>query len=324
VKLALPNTVFKRSSVEEVAAAVAAHGAEAVEYFLALSGGLPDVEGCRRIRRAFESNGVAIDHVGGYVNPISTDPELRRAGVEHLKGLCRLSGDLGSRMIATFSGTAVPATGLEWTPESHSQASYDLFIEVIRDVLRVAAAKGVTILIEPFVVTVMKDPDTALRIFEDVGSPHLGLAMDIVNFYNLADLEQPRQNELGRTSGRSTPRTWAPRTVRARRPASRVSGAASSITPTSPAWSTAAASRAPFSSRSCAPRRWSPLPWPTSGASSGAANPPAGQLRSRRGDRRSVGAGVVPRVRGRPRPAHLTACVLRVESARVAHSTHHG
>jgi sugar phosphate isomerase/epimerase len=196
VKLALPNTVFKRSSVEEVAAAVAAHGAEAVEYFLALSGGLPDVEGCRRIRRAFESNGVAIDHVGGYVNPISTDPELRRAGVEHLKGLCRLSGDLGSRMIATFSGTAVPATGLEWTPESHSQASYDLFIEVIRDVLRVAAAKGVTILIEPFVVTVMKDPDTALRIFEDVGSPHLGLAMDIVNFYNLADLEQPRQNEL--------------------------------------------------------------------------------------------------------------------------------
>ena len=196
MKLALPNTVFKRSSVEEVAAAVAAHGVQAVEYFLALAGGLPDAETCRRIRRAFETNGIAIDHVGGYVNPISTDPDVRRAGVEHLKGLCRRSDDLGSKMIATFAGTAVPATGLEWTPESHSRESYDRFIETIRDVLTVAEPEGVTILIEPFVVTVMKDPDTALRIFEDVGSPNLGLAMDVVNFYNLADLGQPRQNEL--------------------------------------------------------------------------------------------------------------------------------
>ncbi len=196
MKLALPNSPVKRPTVEEVAQVIAGYGVQSVEYFLTLAGGLPNRDTCCKIRRAFESQGLSVDHVGGYGNLVSTDPAIQRASIDHLIGLCRLSDDLGSKMIATFAGTAVPRTGLDWDPETHSETSYARFIEAIREVLVVAETEGVTILLEPFVVTVMKDPDTALRIFREVDSPNLALAMDIVNFYNLRDLEQPRQNEL--------------------------------------------------------------------------------------------------------------------------------
>jgi sugar phosphate isomerase/epimerase len=66
----------------------------------------------------------------------------------------------------------------------------------MRQVMPVAEAEGVTIAIEPFVVTVVKDPETLLRAVADIGSPNLGLAMDVVNFYWPEDIYQPRQNQL--------------------------------------------------------------------------------------------------------------------------------
>jgi sugar phosphate isomerase/epimerase len=196
MKLALPNLAVKRDSVEEMAAAIAGHGADAIQWFQGLAAGVPDVETCRRIRRAAEAHGIAIDHVGAYVNPVGLGPEQRRAGVEHLSGFCRVARELGVSVLATFSGTVSRGTALEWNPETHSQASYDTFVEMMRQVMPVAESEGVTIAIEPFVVTVVKDPDTFLRAVADVGSPNLGLAMDVVNFYWPDDLGQPRSNEL--------------------------------------------------------------------------------------------------------------------------------
>jgi len=196
VKLAVPNLAYKRDSVEELAAAIAGDCADAVQWFQPLATGLPDVAACRRIRRAFEARGLAVDHVGAYVNPVGLSAEQRRAGVDHLTGFCRRAGELGVRVLATFSGTLNEGTSLQWNPAIHSEASYQTFVETMRQVMPVAEAEGVTIAIEPFVVTVVKDPDTFLRAQRDVGSPNLGLAMDVVNFYWPDDVQQPRSNEL--------------------------------------------------------------------------------------------------------------------------------
>lgn len=194
--LALPNLAVRRDTVEETAAAIAGHGADAVQWFQGLAAGVPDVETCRRIRSACQANGIAVDHVGAYVNPTSTSPELRKAGIAHLQRFCRVSRELGITTLVTFSGTATEGTALAWTPETHSEANYALFVETMRQVVPVAESEGVTIAIEPFVVTVVKDPDTFLRAVKDVGSPNLGLAMDVVNFYWPDDIHQPRSNEL--------------------------------------------------------------------------------------------------------------------------------
>ena len=196
MKLALPNIALKRGSVEELAAAVAGYGADAVQWFQGLAAGVPDAETSRRVRRACQAHGIAVDHVGAYVNPVGLGPEQRRAGVAHLTGFCRVAKELGVTTLATFSGTVSEGTALQWNPETHSEASYATFVETMRRVMPVAEAEGVTIAIEPFVVTVVKDPDTFLRAFRDVGSPNLGLAMDVVNFYWPDDIEQPRSNQL--------------------------------------------------------------------------------------------------------------------------------
>jgi sugar phosphate isomerase/epimerase len=195
-KLALPNIAFKRDSVEELAAAVAGYGADAVQWFQGQAAGVPSVDECRRIRRACAANGIAVDQVGAYVNPVGLSIEQRRAGVAHLTGFCRVAKELGVSVLATFSGTVSGGTALEWNPETHSQASYATFVETMRQVMPVAESEGVTIAIEPFVVTVVKDPDTFRRAVADVGSPNLGLAMDVVNFYWPDDIAQPRSNEL--------------------------------------------------------------------------------------------------------------------------------
>jgi sugar phosphate isomerase/epimerase len=195
-KVALPNIAFKRDSVEEIAAAIAGYGADAVHWFQGLAAGVPDVETCRRIRRAAEAHGLVMDHVGAYVNPVGLSAEQRKAGIAHLTGFCRVAKELGVDTLATFSGTVSGGTALEWNPETHSEESYRLFVETMREVMPVAEAEGVNIAIEPFVVTVVKDPDTFLRAINDVGSANLGLAMDVVNFYWPDDIHQPRSNEL--------------------------------------------------------------------------------------------------------------------------------
>jgi sugar phosphate isomerase/epimerase len=196
MELALPNLALARDTVEELAAATAAHGVAAIQWFQGLAAGVPDAEACRRIRRAAEAQGLVVDHVGAYVNPVGVGVEQRRAAVAHLTGFCRVAAQLGVDTLATFSGTVSGGTGLEWNPETHSEASYATFVETMRAVMPVAESEGVSIAIEPFVVTVVKDPETALRAFRDVGSPNLGLAMDVVNFYWPDDIHQPRQNEL--------------------------------------------------------------------------------------------------------------------------------
>ena len=196
MRFALPNLAVKRDSVEEMAAAVAGYGADAIQWFHGLAAGVPPVEECRRIRKACQANGIAVDHVGAYVNPVGLSAEQRRAGVAHLTGFCRVATELGVSVLATFSGTVSGGTALEWNPETHSEASYATFVETMREVMPVAESEGVTIAIEPFVVTVVKDPDTFLRAVKDVGSPNLGLAMDVVNFYWPDDVHQPRSNEL--------------------------------------------------------------------------------------------------------------------------------
>lgn len=195
MKFALPNIALKRDTVEELATAIDGYGADGIQWFQGLAAGVPDVATCRRIRSACEARGLAIDHVGAYINPVGLSAEQRRAGRDHLIGFCRVARELGVSTLATFSGTVSDGTALQWDPETHSEASYQTFVETMRQVMPVAEAEGITIAIEPFVVTVVKDPATFLRAVADIGSPNLRLAMDVVNFYWPEDILQPRQNQ---------------------------------------------------------------------------------------------------------------------------------
>ncbi len=196
MRFALPNTAVKRDTVAETAAQIAAYGFNGVEYYVPQAGGLPDMATCRAARRAFESNGLVISHIEGFINPTSPNAALRQAGVDHLKALCRLAPEFGCEVVETFSGSANEGTSMQWLPETHTQPYYERCVETMRDIIQVAEAEGVTIAIDPFVMTVVKDPDTAVRLFTDVGSPNLGLGMDVANFFWPNDIDQPRQNEL--------------------------------------------------------------------------------------------------------------------------------
>jgi sugar phosphate isomerase/epimerase len=207
MKLGIPRGGVNADTIEEAAAKIAGYGFEAAQHYQTVANGLPGIATCRRIRRAYEQAGIELALIGGYTNPISTDEGLRRQSVEHLKGLCRLTGELGCNVIATFSGTAVPVTSLLWTPETHSQANYELFKTNMEEVLAVAQAEGAIIAIEPFVVTVMKDVATSERLFRELDSPSFGLVMDVANYFHPDEIDQPRQNEL-MTEAFSRLRPW--------------------------------------------------------------------------------------------------------------------
>src|SRR6476660_8080794 len=101
MKLAMPTIAFARATVEELADAVAGHGAEAVQWFQGLASGVPSADECRHIRRALAARGLVVDHFGAYVNPVGVAPEQRRADVEHLTGFCRVARELGVTTLAT-------------------------------------------------------------------------------------------------------------------------------------------------------------------------------------------------------------------------------
>jgi sugar phosphate isomerase/epimerase len=193
LKLAFSSNAYLDVPVEEAIARIAGFGYHGIELLADVPHAWPaGLLGVQKdsIRRSLAANGLAISNINAFMmnaiadprqpywHPGWTDPDRHYRAIrrEHTKRALRLAAELGAPAISTEPG------GELQPGQTRAQAS-DIFYEEIMPVLDVAAAVGVTLLIEPEPGLLIETFGQYLEFAERVNHPALGLNFDIGHAY---------------------------------------------------------------------------------------------------------------------------------------------
>jgi sugar phosphate isomerase/epimerase len=143
---------------------------------------------------AFEREGIEICGVGGYLNIMARDPELRRHNIDLFASFLRRMPAIGVRYISTETGSLAASGDWDDDPANATPEAWEQLRAVTDELLEVAAQHDVVILYEPYVANVLASPELAARLVRECGSAHLGLIMDPTNWF---DAEHTHPDKVG-------------------------------------------------------------------------------------------------------------------------------
>lgn len=146
--------------------------------------------GANRIRDAFRDANIPVIAVSAYTNFVHPDPGRRKANIEYLKMLMRLSRELGCPYVASETGTYDPESDWVWHDKNGTSRAYDEAVKTIGELARYGADYGSTFIIENYVNNVIGSVDQVERMFRDVDEPNVGLICDPTNYFDDANIDR--------------------------------------------------------------------------------------------------------------------------------------
>ena len=135
------------------------------------------------VRECIAGNGLDFIQLWGpYPTIISPDEEVRRAGVAGAADIVRLAARLGVPE-AGVRPTSHNPRGDWWPhPENHSQASEDRLVRSLSEILEVAVAAGVKVVLEAHATSTLDSPARIRRVIERTDPASVTVNIDPVNF----------------------------------------------------------------------------------------------------------------------------------------------
>jgi sugar phosphate isomerase/epimerase len=188
---------FSRPSLEEVLAAVAAHGIDAVQFNLSLAGGptLPRQiapELATRIATAARLWGLEMAAVSGTYNMAHPDPAVRSAGADALAELIARARLLDTTVVTLCTGSRDPLDMWRWHPDNGSRDAWRDALTSIGSALEVAERHGVTLAFEPERNNVVDSARAGRRLLAELRSPALKVLLDAANLIQPGQLGSQR------------------------------------------------------------------------------------------------------------------------------------
>lgn len=154
----------------------------------------PHPDDGKRIRDAFRRSGVSIAAVGGYSNLVHRNSEQRKAIHLRFTGLLELCEMIESPMLCSESGTYHPVDDWAWDPSNLTTQAYENLVNVVGELAHIAAKRGVTLGLEPYVMSIAYNADVAARLVKDVGLNNVKLVFDPAGLLTSATI--PFQEEI--------------------------------------------------------------------------------------------------------------------------------
>ena len=190
---------FVRPSVEEVFAAIAAHGLTNTEWNYTAIGRqeVPDrIDGAlaERVRTAAAERGIAVDSVAGYTNMVDPDPQRRREALQRLFGLIGAARAHGADKVALCTGSRDPDSMWTWHAANDDPSAWADLLASMEEAIRAAEEGDVTLVFEPEVNNVVHTARRARRLLDELRSPRLKVVFDGANIYHKGELA--RQHEM--------------------------------------------------------------------------------------------------------------------------------
>ncbi|MBQ6550017.1 MAG: sugar phosphate isomerase/epimerase [Lachnospiraceae bacterium] len=174
------NFELKASSAVKWAEDLVALGVRATSFPLDYHADFKTID---EYRQAAEDYDIVIAEVGAWSNPMSPVKKEADAAFERCVEQLKLADHIGAKCCANITG----ANGDIWDGAylgNYDPDFYRRMVEKTREIIDKAAPSRTHYAIEPMPYMVPAGPDEYLKLIEDVGSPHMGVHLDMVNWMN--------------------------------------------------------------------------------------------------------------------------------------------
>jgi L-ribulose-5-phosphate 3-epimerase len=177
---------FGKMPVETLADAIHAKGFGCMQ--LALAKAVPDID-CslgklstglaHHIGGVFAKRNIEIAVLGCYINPIHPDEKERAKSLARFKEHIRFVRDFGCSIVGTETGSV--RADLSKDPENASEATLDILIRSVAELVAEAEKFGVFVCIEAVTSHSVCTPERMKKVIDTVGSNNLQVIFDPVN-----------------------------------------------------------------------------------------------------------------------------------------------
>jgi sugar phosphate isomerase/epimerase len=136
-----------------------------------------------RVHQAFKDADLEIAQLNGWYESLCDyDDKVRAMGVSGMIALTRIGAAVRAPSVYVRPGGHNPNGHWYAHPENHTQRTFDLIVNSLRQVCAVAQQEGVLIAIEGHVLSALDTPQRMRDLFDAVASPALKFNYDPVNF----------------------------------------------------------------------------------------------------------------------------------------------
>ena len=190
---------FPRPSLGETLDAIRAHGMRHVQFNLSsahLAGPLAEQTPAtyEAIRAEFAERGMTVAALGGPFNMVEVDPAKRQEGIERMRTRIEACASLGTRVIATCTGSRHPDSMWRHHPDNQSEQAWRVLRETLEQLLPIGETHDVALAFEPEVNNVANTAKRSRQLIDEMASPALKVVMDAANLFGKGDL--PRMTEI--------------------------------------------------------------------------------------------------------------------------------
>ena len=190
---------FPRPSLGETLDAIRAHDMRHVQFNLSsahLVGPLGEQTPAtyQKIRAEFAKRDMTVAALGGPVNMVEVDPTKRQEGIERMRTRIEACEGLGTRVIATCTGSRHPDSMWRHHPDNQSEEAWRVLRQTLEELLPFAEEHDVALAFEPEVNNVANTAKRSRRLIDEMASPALKVVMDAANLFGKGDL--PRMTEI--------------------------------------------------------------------------------------------------------------------------------
>lgn len=135
------------------------------------------------VREVFDQQSMPLLQLWGpYPCLISHDEEVRKAGVQGACDLARLAASMGVKESGVRPTSLSPRGDWFPHPDNYSQVAEDRLVRSLCEILEVAEALDITIVLEVHVTTTLHSPARIRKVIERTGSKRLKVNIDPCNF----------------------------------------------------------------------------------------------------------------------------------------------
>ncbi len=130
--------------------------------------------------QAAQEADIVISEVGVWNNPISTDDEARKAGIEKCQQQLALADEIGARCCVNIAGSR----GAVWDgpdADNFTPATFNLIVETVRGIIDAVKPTRTFYTLEPMPWAYPDTPDSYLDLLRAINRPQFAVHLDPVN-----------------------------------------------------------------------------------------------------------------------------------------------
>lgn len=140
-----------------------------------------------RIADCAARHGVRIACVNGTFNMAHPDPAVRQDCAVKFRGFAKAVKAIGCDQVSLCTGTRNAQHLWRAHPDNLSDDAWADMFEVCGQLVEIAEAEGLTLLVEQEASNVVSTPERARKLMDDIGSDRLKMIMDCANLFHAGE-----------------------------------------------------------------------------------------------------------------------------------------